>query len=372
MDFFLIPSILAVLLLVIVTCNVVAWPKVAQRPSASTEHLHSVSILIPARNEEHHLPACLDAALQQDATVAEVLVYDDHSTDATAQVVRTAAARDARVRLVNTATLAPGWCGKNFACAQLARAAQTKWMLFLDADARLANDAVARMVAEAERRQVTMLSCWPGLTMASPWEKALMPMLNFVVFTLFPAPLSLLRNDASLGLAHGACLLIERTTYEALGGHAAVRDQIFEDTRLAQLWRAHGQRSLCLDGQGVVRVRMYDSFSEIWRGFQKNFYLAFRHNASFWAFLALHALVFLAPFLLLGRSRAAALTAACVLLMRALLAARFRHPWWSVFVHPGSEIILLALGLSSWWRCRSGQGVAWKGRVYGASPANKV
>lgn len=362
MDVFLIPASLAILILVLVTWNVFAWPKVAQE--TATVSPQSVSILIPARNEEQHLPACLTAALRQRETVAEVLVYDDHSTDATAQVVRAAADCDARVRLVDSVTLAAGWCGKSFACAQLAQAAHTKWLLFLDADARLADGAVARMVAEAERRQLALLSCWPGLTLVSWWEQALMPMLNFVVFTLFPAPLSLLRNDASLGLAHGACMLVNRASYEAMNGHAAVRDQIFEDTRLAQTWRTHGQRTLCLDGQEVVQVRMYDSLREIWYGFQKNFYLAFRHNLSFWAFLALHAVVFLAPFFLLVLSKAAALAAACVLLMRVLLAVRFHHPWWSVFVHPFSEIILIALGLSSWWRCRSGQGVRWKDRVY--------
>lgn len=372
MDIFLIPAVLAVIILAVVAWNVFAWPKVSTCIGVPNVPPQSVSILIPARNEERHLPACLDAALQQGEVVAEVLVYDDHSTDASAQIICAAAALDERVRLVNSTALAAGWCGKNFACAQLAQAARTPWMLFLDADARLATGAVARMVAEAERRQVTLLSCWPGLVMKSGWEKALMPMLNFVVFTLYPAPLALLRNDASLGLAHGACLLVERASYEAIGGHTAVRDQIFEDTRLAQLWRAQGQHSLCLDGQELVQVQMYNSFREIWRGFQKNFYLAFRHAASFWAFLALHTVVFLAPFFGLGWSRAAALAAAGVVLMRTLLTARFHHPWWSVLVHPLSEVILLALGLSSWWRCRSGKGVTWKGRVYRSSNTSKA
>jgi glycosyltransferase involved in cell wall biosynthesis len=362
MDHFIIIPIFAALILALVAWNVCAWPQVMD---TATTHPQSVAVLIPARNEEANLPACLASVLRQ--AVAEILVYDDHSTDATAQVVRDYAAHDHRVRLLNGVPLADGWCGKTFACAQLAGAARADWLLFLDADARLADGAVARMLAEAERRCLTLLSCWPGLTLVSWWEKALMPMLNFVVFTLYPAPLSLLRQDAALGLAHGACLLVQRASYEAIGGHAAVRDQIFEDTRLAQLWRAGGKRGLCLDGQAVVRVRMYGSFGEIWRGFQKNFYPAFRHTASFWVFLALHAIIFLAPFFLLGWGGKAALAAACVLFMRALLALRFHHPWWSILVHPLSEVILIALGLSSWWRCRSGQGVAWKGRVYHSS-----
>ncbi|MBS1788792.1 MAG: glycosyltransferase [Acidobacteria bacterium] len=361
MDALILLSALATGILALVAWNVFAWPKV----SALADSLpQSLSILIPARNEEGNLPDCLHAASLQGETVAEILVYDDHSTDTTASIIRRFAERDSRVRLIPAKPLLEGWCGKNFACAQLAAEAKSEWLLFLDADARLTDTAAARMVAEATRRRLTFLSCWPELTLVGFWERALMPLLNFTVFTLFPAPLSLLRQDASLGLAHGACLLMHRATYHKLGGHGAVRDQIFEDTRLAQLWRERGERGLCLDGQDVVQVRMYDSLGDIWRGFQKNFFPAFRHETSFWAFLALHVSVFLAPFFLAFVNFNFLLIALLVLAMRALLSIRFRHPWWSVVLHPLGETILIAIGLSSWWRCKTGKGVAWKGRVY--------
>jgi chlorobactene glucosyltransferase len=274
------------------------------------------------------------------------------------------------VRVVEGEGLAAGWCGKNFACWRLAEAARSGWMLYLDADARLAPFAAASILSEARRRRVTLLSCWPALEARGFWERALMPMLNFVVFTLYPAPFSLKRRDASLGLAHGACLLVERETYFAVGGHASVRGELYEDVRLAQRWRQRGQAGLCLDGQRVVRVRMYQSLTEIWRGFQKNFYPAFRRGSSFAGFMALHLFVFLLPFVaapLFASTRALwplALSAACVLLMRAALAFRFGQTWWSVVLHPLGEALLVALGLSSWLRCRSGRGVEWKGRRY--------
>jgi chlorobactene glucosyltransferase len=316
---------------------------------------------IPARDEERNLPACLNAALRQGDPVIEILVYDDHSTDGTRRVIDCYAGIDRRVRAIDPVALAPGWIGKNFACHQLANAATGDWLLFLDADARLADAAVERMLGEMARRRLTFLSCWPGLEMAGFWERALMPMLNFVVFSLFPAPLSPRLNEPSLALAHGACLMFERRKYFEIGGHAEVRDQIFEDTRLAQLWRRRNARGLCLDGQEIVRVRMYASFGEIWRGFQKNFFPAFRREISFWLFLALHAVVFLSPFLLLPVAPWAALA---ILLIRFALALRFRHPLVTVLLHPLAEVILIAIGLSSWRRCKSGRGVAWKGREY--------
>jgi glycosyltransferase involved in cell wall biosynthesis len=370
MIFFYFLFALAVVLLGVATWNALAWPRIAGGESQTGAR--RVAILIPARNEADNLAACLDAALAQGEIVKEILVYDDHSTDETPAIIKEYATREARVRLVSSAPLPADWCGKTFACAQLAEAARGEWLLFLDADARLDVGAAARMLREAERRRLTLLSCWPALELVGCWEKTLMPLLNFVVFTLYPAPLALRRPDASLGLAHGACLLAHRATYALVGGHGAVRDQLFEDVRLAQLWRERGQASLCLDGQGIVSVRMYRSFGEIWRGFQKNFFPAFRRERSFWMFIALHLSLFLLPFVFaplvwrLTGSRVLIATALCVLVMRAVLAWRFRHPWWSVLLHPLSEAILLALGLSSWWRCRSGRGVEWKGRRYKA------
>ncbi|NOT60802.1 MAG: glycosyltransferase, partial [Acidobacteria bacterium] len=279
----------ALLLFGITLSNVLWWPCL-RAAVAQDGILRYVSVLIPARNEETNLPACLDAVLAQGELIKEILIYDDHSTDATRTIIERYAARDARIRLVSTQPLAAGWCGKNFACAQLAAAATQPYLLFIDADARLLPNAVARMANEMQRRQLRLLSCWPGLEMHSFAERALMPLLNTVVFSTFPGVLSLLFKTGfpSLGLAHGACLMFERTAYERLGGHAAVKDQIFEDTRLAQLWRARGERALGLDGQDIVRVRMYESFADIWAGFQKNFFPAFQHEASFWLFIAVH------------------------------------------------------------------------------------
>jgi chlorobactene glucosyltransferase len=362
----------AATLLGVALWNALAWPRVTAVPDAAATA--RVSVLIPARDEERNLAACLDAVLAQGVeTICEVLVYDDHSTDQTPAVIDAYAARDGRVRRVAPAPLPAGWCGKTFACAQLSAAARGEWLLFLDADARLSGEgAAARMLAEASGRRLTLLSCWPALELRGFWERALMPLLNFVVFTLYPAPLALKRTDASLGLAHGACLLAHAPAYARVGGHGAVRDQLFEDVRLAQLWRARGEAGLCLDGRGTVSVRMYRSFAEIWGGFQKNFFPAFRCESSFWFFMATHLLLFFLPFilapLLFGTrgGTAFAIIALCVLAMRAVLAVRFGHPWWSVLMHPLGEAILVALGLSSWWRCKSGRGVLWKGRRYRA------
>lgn len=167
-------------------------------------------------------------------------------------------------------------------------------------------------------------------------------------------------------------MLFHAHTYRRLGGHELVSRELFEDTALAREWRRLGERSLCFDGQDVVRVRMYRSFGELWSGFRKNFYPAFRTEIGFWIFLLFHAAVFLVPFAMVLRCAvthdpcsASWVAAGAVLAMRLVQALRFRYPWWSSFLHPFAEIVLLAVGLSSWWSIRSGRGVAWKGRQYG-------
>jgi chlorobactene glucosyltransferase len=356
--------VVSLFLFFLTLANVLGWPAPAREGKAVPR---SVAVLIPARNEEANITDCLESVLGQGEGLAEVLVYDDHSTDETPQLLRGFVERDRRVRMVSALPLPPGWTGKNFACAQLASAATAPTLLFLDADARLEPRAIDRLSAEMTRRRLEFLSCWPGLVMGSFWERLLMPMLNLVVFSIYPAPLSLFFGYVSLALAHGACLMIDRQSYLALGGHTAVRDQIFEDTRLAQLWRRRGRRALCLDGQSIVRVRMYDSLEGIWAGFLKNFFPAFESASSFWIFLGLHAIFLLGPFLLLPFAPAdqrlwGAMLA--VVGVRGLLAIRFRHPLWSVLFHPLAESMLLGLGIHSWWRCRTGRGVEWKGRRY--------
>ena len=151
-----------------------------------------------------------------------------------------------------------------------------------------------------------------------------------------------------------------------------MKGEILEDLRLARAWRARGEWGHCLDGQDVVHVRMYTNLGEIWRGFQKNFYVGFPSSLNFWGFIASHTVCYLLPFLvappllLAGVPYAGTIAAivVTVLVTRLALALRFRHPLWSVLAHPFGQTFLLLLGINSWWRCVSGKGVSWKGREY--------
>ncbi|MFP4173840.1 MAG: glycosyltransferase family 2 protein [Candidatus Hydrogenedentota bacterium] len=362
-----IPALMTALLM---AWNVIQWPRIEPAPTAAAPP-ERVSVLIPARNEAERVGPCIMSALAQGDAVAEVLVYDDHSTDGTAEAACSAAEGDTRLRVVSPQPLPEDWAGKPFACHTLGGEAKADWLLFLDADARLAAGGLNAMLMEARRRDVTLLAPWPGIEQHGAWEQLLMPLLNFCVFTMFPAPLALRRRDASMGLAHGACILAKTEAYHRIGGHETVRGALFEDTRLARQWRAQGERSACLDGSRVVQVRMYDTLGGIWRGFAKNVHSGFERQSSFWLFMAAHAALGMAPFviapwrLLIGVSAGGWLAAALsVLAARALLTWRFAYAWWPVLLHPVAEAMLIARGIAAWGLWVTGRGPEWKGRHY--------
>lgn len=356
----------------VATMNLFFWPRRLWQADISSGQ---VSVLIPARDEEGNLEACVDSVLAQGAALKEILVYNDGSVDGTQQVLdRLVTTHQDLVRQVPVQSLPEGWVGKSHACARLAGQARGHWMLFLDADARLKPNAITSLVADAQHRNATLLSAWPKIEMKSFYERLLMPLLNFVVFSLFPALISRRRDGASLGLAHGACILAERDTYARLGGHELVRDRLFEDTALARAWRERSEDSQVVDGRGIVSVRMYENLSGIWNGFSKNYYPALGSLISFAIFQLYMTAAFVAlPILALVAVAAGAiepvfmLIAAGSLVPRALIALRFRHPMWSVLLHPFAVVVMVALGMRSWWLSSFGRGVNWKGRSYNAA-----
>jgi glycosyltransferase involved in cell wall biosynthesis len=364
-----------ILLLLILTfflitlLNVLFWPRIRRTTSNGHDFTNSLSVLIPARNEAHTITECVRSVLQQGTVVREVIVYDDGSNDGTGDIVQGLAELDRRVRLISGSPLPDGWCGKPHACMRLSEKAEGSWMLFLDADARLKPNGALALLETARKRKVTFLSAWPEFELRNFSERLLMPMLNFFVFTVFPSLGSLISNNPRFGLAHGACILVERSTYQRIGGHSLVRQELFEDTILARRWRELGERGLGLDGSETVRVRMYEGFGAIWLGFQKNFYPGFRSKIVFWVFLLFHVALYLLPFLALpfaAQGPDAEVVFGAVLLvlgMRLMLAVRFRDPFWSFLLHPVAELFLIAVGIRSWWRWSHG-GVDWKGRTY--------
>ena len=123
-------------------------------PLLESDRAPAVSVLIPARNEAAGIEEAITRVLESRGVRIELLIMDDHSADQTASLVAQRASEDSRVWLLLAPELPDGWNGKQHACWHLAQAAQFEFLLFVDADVRLATDAIARLVASLQESAV--------------------------------------------------------------------------------------------------------------------------------------------------------------------------------------------------------------------------
>ncbi len=222
----------------------------------------SVSVVIPARDEEATLPALLESLRRLTVGVAEIVVVDDGSRDATATV-----ARDAGATVVPAGAPPPGWTGKAWACHAGARATSGDLLLFLDADTRLAPDALAGML-QLHDGHGGLVSVQPSHHVVRPYEQL---SSYFNVVSLL-ASAAFAARPARRPMAFGPCLLTSRADYERAGGHAAVRGEILDDVELAAAYHRAGLPVRCAVGGRSIRMRSYPGgVRQMADGWTKNF-----------------------------------------------------------------------------------------------------
>ena len=331
-----------------------------------------VAILIPARNEAGNIRQAIDSILRQDHPEFTVIVLDDHSTDATADLVREAAAADSRVRLLSGAPLPPGWCGKNHALHQLAGAADAPWLLFMDADVRLQPDALRRLASLTSEDAAALTSGVPRQITRSFLERLIIPLIHFVLLGFLPLKRMRRTTDPAAAAAVGQLMLCRRNAYIASGGHAAVAGAIHDGMALARNFRSAGFRTDIFDATPLAVCRMYDRAGDVWRGFVKN------------ASEGLGSPRLILPVtLLLGGGQVlpavlralhppdsaiaglAAWALFASLVARAVAAVRFRQSWLSVLLHPLGILLLLIIQWEGLVRKLLRRPVGWRGRTYG-------
>jgi len=256
-----------------------------------------VSIIVPARNEESCLAACLESLITQTGITFEIIVVDDASTDRTAEIARSFSTNhvgaDAlvrpgpegsspdgtihpAVRLIPAGPLPDNYTGKNNAISAGAKAAHTKakWLLFTDADTVHQPGSLARAVAEAEQHGAALLSYSPQQEVHGFWEKAVMPVIFAELATTYP-PQAVNDPASPIAAANGQYLLISREAYDAVGGHAAVASDLLEDVAMARLVKRSGRKLFFRYGGDAVRTRMYRTFAQLREGWTKNLALLF-------------------------------------------------------------------------------------------------
>jgi glycosyltransferase involved in cell wall biosynthesis len=229
-----------------------------------------VTAIIPARNEEAVIGACIQSLACQ-AEIAEILVVDDQSSDGTASIVRGLMEKIPNLRLLETGGLPDGWTGKNYALWTGVQQAKCPWLLFTDADAEHEPDSVARALQIAQEHNAVLVSFSPEQVTVNWYEKALIPFVYLRLTKKFSY--DQVNDPASpVAAANGQFLMIRRDVYDAICGHRGVAGEILEDVAIATRAKQAGHRIWFGSGKGLVRTRMYRSFGAMWEGWKKNLY----------------------------------------------------------------------------------------------------
>ena len=341
-----------------------------------------VSVVVPARNEERSVRECVESICASDYPSFEVIVVDDRSDDATAEVARSVAPdRARRLLVVEGAERPDGWFGKPWACTQGAREAEGDLLLFTDADTVHDPALMAMAVGGLEEDHADALTVMGRQIMATLWERLVQPQIMLPMLLRF----SNMRRPCEPGrwrgaIANGQYILFRRSVYEELGGHTAVQSSVVEDQRLAQILCRSGKKLSVREGSAVFATRMYRSLAELIEGWSKNVATGAHNSLSPWSrtpvmLLALMTGVTLwivPPVLaLLGVGGMAptewALWAAGIIGASALFwgAAKWwlGVPAWYGLLYPLGAVVGAYIFARSWFR---GSRIVWKGREYGA------
>jgi len=239
-----------------------------------------ISIIVPARNEEVSLGECLTSLVKQDRVRAEVIVVDDGSTDRTREIAESFPG----VLVISPGLLPQGWTGKNNAVIAGAARARGAWLLFTDADTVHSPGSLACALQEAKREQADLLSYSPEQIAVTLAEKIVMPIVFAELAAEYP-PEKVREPNSGIVAANGQYLLVRRSTYEEVGGHRTIADQILEDVALAKKFRSEGKRVYFRYGRDAVRARMYRNWTQLREGWTKNLALLFPHPVARAVFL---------------------------------------------------------------------------------------
>jgi len=340
-----------------------------------------VAVIVPARNEAANIGPCVESLSTQEYPRDRLtfIVIDDDSSDDTAAIVAALARRDDRITLVRAPPLPPGWKGKVHACCVGAATVphDAEWLCFLDADMRAAPRAIASAVESASDRKLDLLTLAPRHELKSFAERLMLP-CGLYLLGFYQNLEKVQAPQSDEVVATGQFMLLRRSAYDAVGGHAPVRDAICEDVELALLMKRRGHRVLLLDGNLLLTTRMYTGWSTLWPGFAKN--LIQLLGGPLRTLLAAPVIVLLAwaavclplqdlAAVLQGTSGAPLALALATLGSAAIFglhiggAVHFRIPWWYGLLFPLGYTAGAVMALDS-VRWRMNRRVHWKGRVY--------
>jgi hopene-associated glycosyltransferase HpnB len=347
--------------------DIVAHEKLSEWPK--------VVAVVPARNEAETIARTVNSLARQDyAGDFQIVVVDDHSEDATAEIARDAAREvgaDQRCTILSAEALQSGWTGKLWAMQQgVKKAAELspEFYWFTDADILHGPDTLTRLVSRTERQKLDLVSLMVLLQANSFAERLLIPPFLYFFLKLYP-PKWTADSTARTAGAAGGCILLRRTALERIGGFAAMRAEVIDDCALARAVKGTGGAIWMGLTRKSVSLRAYETFGEIGDLVARTAFTQLKYSTILlFGTLVAMLLTYIAPVILAFSSQPAVwrLGLAAWALMAFTYSPTVRFygvsPLWAPVLPLAAAFYAYATWLSAvcYWLGRGGQ---WKGRA---------
>jgi cellulose synthase/poly-beta-1,6-N-acetylglucosamine synthase-like glycosyltransferase len=329
----------------------------------------TVSLVVAARDEARGIEAAVGSMLRQDYPGLEVVVVDDRSSDGTGAILDRMAAADSRLTVVHVSELPPGWLGKNHALQAGADRARGDWLLFTDADVKMAPEVVSRAVRYARDRGVDHLAALPDVTLPGLLLSAFVVHF-FYSFVVFTKPWRARDPKSWFFVGVGAFNLVRRQAYQAVDGHRRLALRPDDDIKLGKVLKHAGFRQDLLLGFEVMSVEWYHSLGEMVRGLEKNMFAGVDYQI--WLSVAgglaqlMMAVVPLVALPFVGGA-ARMVLAAQVMLAAALfwvMAGKARVPRLAGLLYPVASLLFVAILWRTMILNLAHGGLQWRGTFY--------
>ena len=313
--------------------------------NSPTKASGSVSVLIPMRNEEANVKGCLSSVLaQKGLDTLEVIAIDDGSTDNTSNEVKAFPI----VELISGEKLPDKWLGKLWACQQLAEKSSGDYLVFVDADVRLSDYAVANSISKMGNWD--FISPYPRQLTAGFVQKIFQPLLQWSWLSSVPLLIAQKYSIKSMAVANGQFLIIKRDAYFKSGAHAGIKTEVLDDLMLARNLLKQGYKGGVAEASNIATCHMYKNKMELFKGYQKSLWKAFGSVPGTILAIALLIVTGILPIISTALGSTSGLAAfGLITLSRMISSLRTGSLPNSAIFHPLAILMLLGLILFSWY-----------------------
>jgi 4,4'-diaponeurosporenoate glycosyltransferase len=222
------------------------------------------SIIIPARNEAKNLPNLLDSLQYLPASIKEIIIVDDNSTDTTLEAIK-----KYNTRIIRLDGLPPGWTGKSWACYNGAKVASGDYLLFLDADTKIVDNGLQHITSSSVYNS--------GVTSIQPYHKIqkfyenLSMFFNIILMAGMGSFTPFQTKIKPIGV-FGPCMICKKDDYFKIGGHKSIKSKVMEDIEIGKSFLKAGVPVFNLGGKGTINFRMYpNGLKDLINGWVKGF-----------------------------------------------------------------------------------------------------